>query len=815
MRRSIVETKVKERVEELTVDRLRQQVDPSIFHFQSTEELEALREVIGQDRAVRAISFGIDIESPGYHVFAMGPAGVGKMTTIKQFLQQTAADQPVPDDWLYLNNFEDSDKPKAIRLPAGRGCQFENDMQELVEDLKRQVPQAFDSEDYESERDEIEEKYQKRRQSLVQELEHEAQSKGFTLVQSPRGILLAPVIQGNVITPDQFEQLDDEKRQEIERRQSELQSELRGTMGKLQQLQQEAKEEIRQLDREVVGFAVDHLINNLQEKYSEFDKVVEHLNTVRADIMDNVEELKQWKQMEEQQQMLPAMLMRGQQPSFDQYRANLIVDNCETEGAPVIAESNPSFQNLVGRIEHQAQLGALVTNYMMIKPGSLHRANGGYLMVDARDLLLKPFAYQGLKRALKNQEIEIESMAQEYQVIATRTLEPEPIPLDVKVVITGDPMLYYALYQVDPDFQELFKVKADFAIETDRNSETAEQYAQFIGNICRQEGLMHFAPSGVARMVEHGSRMVSHQKKVATKFGDLVDLIRESSYWAGKNGNAHVEAEDVKKALDERIYRSNRLEKRIQELIEEGTILIDTEGEVAGQVNGLSVMPLGDYMFGKPSRITARVHVGSAGVVNIDRETELGGPIHNKGVMILSGYLGGKYAQDVPMALSASLTFEQLYQPMDGDSASSTELYALLSALAEMPIRQDLAVTGSVNQQGTVQAIGGVNEKIEGYFEVCKQKGLTGKQGVLIPASNVKHLMLRDEVVDAVKEGKFHIYPISTIDEGISLLTGVDAGERQPDGTYPEGTVNRAVEERLQRLAEKGRKYASSKEESE
>jgi lon-related putative ATP-dependent protease len=815
MRRNIVETKVRERVGELAVDQLRQRVDPSIFHFESTEELEALREVIGQDRAVRAISFGIDIHSPGYHIFAMGPAGVGKMTTIRQFLERAAADEPVPDDWLYVNNFEDSDKPRSIRMPAGQGCAFENDMEELVEDLKRQVPQAFDGEDYEQERDEIQEKYQKRRQSLVEELENEAQSKGFTLVQSPRGILLAPIIQGQVVTPEQFEKLDDNKQQEIERHESELESQLRGTMNKIQQLQQEAKEEIRQLDREVVGFAVDHLINALQERYSKFEKVVEHLDAVRADIMDNVEELKQWKQMQEQEQVLPAMLLRGQQPSFDKYLTNLIVDNCETEGAPVIVESNPSFQNLVGRIEHQAQLGALVTNYMMIKPGSLHRANGGYLMVDARDLLLKPFAYQALKRALKNQEVEIESMGQEYQVIATRTLEPDPIPLDIKVVIAGDPMLYYALYQADPDFQELFKVKADFAVETDRNSATAEQYAQFIGNICRQEGLMHFAPSGVARMVEHGSRMVSHQKKVATKFGDLVDLIRESSYWAGKNGNAHVEAEDVKKALDERIYRSNRLEKRIQELIDEGTILIDTEGAVAGQVNGLSVMPLGDYMFGKPSRITATVHVGSAGVVNIDRETELGGPIHNKGVMILSGYLGSKYAQDVPMALSASLTFEQLYQPMDGDSASSTELYALLSALAEMPIRQDLAVTGSVNQQGTVQAIGGVNEKIEGYFEVCKQKGLTGRQGVLIPASNVKHLMLRDEVVESVKEGRFHIYPISTIDEGISLLTGVEAGERQPDGTYPEGTVNRAVEQRLRELAEKGRKYASSKEESD
>lgn len=792
-----------EAIQELSVDQLYRRCDPQSLDFQSTEELSALDEVIGQDRAVRAVSFGIDIESPGYHMYALGPAGTGKNTTIRKFLERKAGDEAVPDDWCYVNNFDDPDKPQALRLPAGKGAEFEADMDRLAEELETEVPQAFESEEYEQEQEKIQEQLQEEQQELFQELEQEAQSRDFTLLQTPQGLAIVPVFQGEVMTPDKISQLDEEQRRKLEEQQEELQEQLRDRMRRVRQLQREAKDRVRELDRQVVGFTVEHLIKGLQEEYADFEAVVVFLDRVREDILDNVSTFKQIKQQEQMQQ-LPAAMMRGrQQHNFDKYRANLIIDNSDLEGAPVVMEANPTHPNLVGRIEHQAQFGALVTNFQMLKGGALHRANGGYLMVEALDVLTKPMAWEGLKRALKNQEVCIESMREAYGAISTRTLEPEPIPLDIKVIIVGDPLLYYLLYSRDQDFQELFKVKADFAVRMDWDGGTVRQYARFIGTLCQEEDLNHFAPSGVARVVEHSARLVAHQKKVATKFGDIADLIRQSSYWAGQNGHDLVTDEDVSKAIEEQIYRSNRPEEVIQELIEEETLLIDTDGEVTGQVNGISVMPLGDYAFGKPSRITARTHVGRAGVVNIDRETELGGRLHNKGVMILSGYLGGKFADDVPLALSASITFEQLYEEVEGDSASSAELYALLSSLSGFPIRQGLAVTGSVNQRGQIQAIGGVNEKIEGFFDVCRLKGLTGEQGVIIPQSNVKNLMLKDRVSEAVQEGQFHIYPVSTVGEGIALLTGKEAGERQADGTYPEGTVNWAVQQRLNELAEK------------
>lgn len=798
---------------ELSIEQLRRRCDPAIFEFASTAGLPALDEVIGQDRAVRAVSFGIDIESPGYHMYALGPAGTGKTTTIKKFLERKAADQPVPDDVCYVKNFDFPDQPRTIRLPAGRGCKFRDDMDQLVQELKTEVPRAFESEEYQEEQEKIREGLQQKRQTLLQELKADAESRGFTLLQTPQGIAIAPVIQGNVISPEQFSQLDDETRQQIEQHQGGLQNKLRETTRRVQKLQQEARDQVREADRRVVGFAVEHLINELKEKYAAFDGVVEFLDGVRADILDNVQTFKQLEQMEESQQQMPLALMRGmQQPPFDQYRINLIVDHCDTQGAPVVLETNPSYHNLIGRIEHEAQFGALVTDFTMIKGGALHRANGGYLMVEAHDMLLKPFAWEALKRALKNQELRIERMGEERQAITTKSLEPEPIPLDVKVIVIGDPMLYYVLHGRDEDFQELFKVKADFAVQMAWNSDAPPKYAHFIGGICREESLPHFDPSGVAKVVERGARMVADQGKLATKFGEIVDLIRESSYWAGQNGHDLVQASDVQQAIEEKIYRSNKLEERIQEMIEDGTILIDTAGDVAGQVNGISVLPLGDYSFGKPSRITARTHVGSAGVVNIDRETELGGRIHNKGVMILAGYLGGTFAADIPLTLSASITFEQLYEEVEGDSASSAELYALLSSLSGFPIRQDLAVTGSVNQRGQVQAIGGVNEKIEGFFDVCKIKGLNGDQGVVIPQSNVKNLMLREDVIEAVEAGQFHIYPVSTIDEGIEVLTGEEAGERQPDGTYPEGAIYAAVQERLRELAEKVKAFGKEEE---
>jgi lon-related putative ATP-dependent protease len=737
-------------------------------------------------------------------MYALGPAGTGKTTTIQKFLKRKSTEQPVPDDWLYVNNFEDSDRPNALSLPAGEGCQFSEDMDRLVSDLETEIPNAFEGEDYENEQEKIQQKFQDKRQEKFRELEQKARDQNFRLLQTPRGIVLAPVVDGEVITNEQFSKLDADKRKEIESRQNQLQQEMHETLRQVQGLQQEAKEEIRELDQQVVGYAVEHLINQLKDQYADYEKVVDFLESIREDLLKNVDAFKQAQQMERAQEQIPflAAQQRGQ-PSFDKYRANLIVDNCKTEGAPLVLESNPTHANILGRIEHQAQFGALVTNFQMIKAGALHQANGGYLMVDASEILTKPLAWEGLKRALKDREIKIESLYQALGAISTRTLEPEPIPLDIKVVVIGNPLIYYLLYNLDEDFRELFKVKADFGLQMDWTDEALGQYAQFIASIANEEDLKHFSPSGVAKVVEQSARLAGDQEKLATKFGEIVDLIREASYWASKNEKDLVHDRDVKRAIDEQIYRANRLEERIQEMIEDEVILIDTEGKTPGQVNGISVLPLGDYAFGKPSRITARTHVGKAGVVNIDRETKLGGRIHNKGHMILSGYLGGKFAQDYPLAFSASITFEQLYEEVEGDSASSAELYALLSSLSGFPIRQDLAVTGSVNQRGQVQAIGGVNHKIEGFYDVCKLKGLTSEQGVIIPKNNVRHLMLREDVLEAIDQGKFHIYAVSNISEGIELLTGVPAGERQEDGLYPEDTVFHAVQKNLQALAEK------------
>jgi lon-related putative ATP-dependent protease len=802
---------------ELSVEELRWTVNPETLGFSSTEELEALDGVIGQDRAVRAVSFGVDIAGPGYHVFALGPSGTGKTTMVHKFLERQAPDRPVPDDWLYVNNFEDADKPIALGMPAGKGCEFRQDMDRVVEELNTEITRTFESEEYDREQQQIQEDLQKRRQALYEELEQEAQARGFALLQGAGGVMMAPVIQGNVVTPEQFGQLPEEQRQRIESGRGELQERLRDTMRQVQQLQREARDRVRALDRQAMRNTVEHLIDELKSKYSAFQEITAFLDRASADLLDKVQAFKQQRQLEQMQQQNPvAAAMAGQQaPSFDRYRANLVVDNCDTKGAPVIIEDNPTYYNLVGRVEHQVQLGALVTNFTMIRAGALQRANGGYLILDARDVLTSPFAWEALKRSLRSRQAKIEAMGEAYRAITTRTLEPEPIPLDVKVVLIGDAMLYYLLLNLDPDFRELFKVKADFAAQMDRDSDGVREYAGFIATICREENLHHFSASGVAKVVEHGARMVGHKDKLAVRFGDVVDLLRQSSYWAGQNGHDLVQAEDVQKAIDEGIYRSNQLEERMQEMIEEGTILIDTEGAVDGQVNGISILSLGDYTFGKPSRITARTFVGNAGVVNIDRETELGGRVHNKGVLILSGYLGGRYALEVPLALSASLTFEQLYEEVEGDSASSAELYALLSSLSGYPINQELAVTGSVNQRGQVQAIGGVNEKIEGYYLICKLKGLTGNQGVIIPAANVKHLMLREEVIDAVRQGRFHVYAVSTIDEGIEILTGKEAGRLQEDGTYPEGTVNGAVQKRLRELAEKVKGFARPAAEGE
>ncbi len=782
------------------------------FDFDSTEELEKLDETIGQNRAIESVEFGIDINSPGFNIFAYGKKGTGKHQTVKEYLERKAKDRPSPDDWVYVNNFENPDQPQAIQLPCGVGKELRDDMETFVNQLRTEVPESFDSDEYKQEQQKIKKSFEQKRKELLQELEQKAQEHDFTVVNTPGGPMLAPLVDGDVMTPDEFGQLEEERREEIEERREELETEQQDIRNQILEAQKKAREEIRELDRRIITMAVEGLINELREDYEEHDQIQNFLDEVMNDLLDNVQMFKQIKEMEGAQQGgMPAMMMAGMsgmnQPNFDKYRVNLLVDNSESDGAPVVYESNPTYYNLLGRIEHEGQMGELKTDFTMIKKGALHEANGGYLMIEAKDILTQPFAWEGLKRALKNNSIQTEPMGQEYRAIQTRTLDPESIPLEVDVVLLGSERLYHMLYQLDEDFQELYKVKADFADLMDRTPDIMEKYAQFIGDLCDEEDLTHFDPSGVARVVEEGIREVGDQEKISTHFHEIADLVREANYWGNRQGNGLVSRDDVDKAVEHQIFRSNRVEERIRELIEKGTILIDTDEEVVGQVNGLAVLQLGDYAFGKPSRITARVYAGKEGVVNIDRQVELGGRIHNKGVMILAGYLGGEFASERPLALSASLTFEQTYEEVDGDSASSTELYALLSALAEVPIRQDIAVTGSVNQQGEVQAIGGVNEKIEGFYRVCKEKGFTGEQGVMIPESNVQNLMLRDEIVDAVEEEEFHIYPVSHVDEGIEILTRQPAGERDEDGSFPDDTIKGKVENRLEELSQIARKY--------
>jgi lon-related putative ATP-dependent protease len=799
---------------ELTADELWCACDCSFFDFESTALLPGEVAIIGQDRAVQAIDFGVGIASFGFNIYALGYTGTGRATTIRTFLSRIAAGQPVPSDWIYVNNFGDPNQPRAISLPPGTATEFHRDMQELVSDLQRDIPRAFESEEYEKHKEGILREMQEQRNAEFIRLEQKANERGFTLLKTAMGMGIAPVLNGQVLTPEAYQQLDEATQQDIEKRQELLQGEMAEVMRKIRDLEKNTKRRLQDYDREIANFAVGHFIEELKRKYGALEEIPDYLAEVQADIVDNVAGFKG--QEEEAAEELTAAVQAGQREALlRRYMVNVVVDNGQQQGAPVVLESNPTYNNLIGRIEHRAEFGALVTDFTMIKAGCLHRANGGYLVVEMRGLLTNPLAWEALKRAIKNCSIRTEEIGAQLQIISTVTLEPEPIPLNVKVVLIGDPLTYYLLYEYDEDFRKLFKVQADFGADFARTPEACHSYAQFIAARCQQEGLLPFEREAVGRVVEYGSRLAEHQEKLSTRFGEIADLIREASYWARRGSRDRTTADDVEKAINERIYRANRAEEQIQEMIDDGTLRVDVTGEAAGQVNGLSVLSLGNYAFGKPGRITVRTYTGKAGVVSLDREAKLSGRIYDKGLLTLSGYLGGKYALGKPLSLSASISFEQLYEEVEGDSASSTELYALLSSLSGLPIKQGIAVTGSVDQQGNVQPIGGVNEKIEGFFLTCQHRGLTGEQGVLIPAQNAVHLMLRADVRQAVAEGKFHVYPVRTIDEGIEILTGVPAGELQDDGTYREGTVHARVMARLAEIAENLEEKEKTKEEGE
>lgn len=806
--------------EKLSIDQLCHRCDPEIFEFETTEELEELTEIIGQPRAVDAIRFGVGIGSEGYNIFAHGPTGTRKRELVQRFFDRAASEDTVPDDWCYVNNFENTHKPLALRFPAGRGSVFRQDMETLVEDLKNALTSVFESEEYRTRMQEVQEGLSDRQENALAELREKAEEEDLSIIRTPAGLAIAPVREGEVIAPEEFEKLPEEERKQLEEEISKLQEELQRVMRQVPVWQRETREQINELNREMARLAVGSLIEELKEKYSDLEEVVAYLDDLLEDVVHNVREIVSDEDQQNQMRMLGLRQLQsqaggGDSPLLRRYRANLLVDNSQSEGAPVVFEDNPSYLNLLGRLEHIAQMGALMTDFNLIKPGALHRANGGYLLLELDKVLLQPYAWEGLKRTLRSGQIKIESPAQMYSLISTVSLEPEPIPVDVKVALIGEPLLYYLVSELDPEFVELFKVAADFGGEMDRDEESQQLYARLIGDLARKEGLRFLSRGAVARVIEQSARWVGDGEKLSTQTRDIIDLLRESDYWAGGDGSEVIQTEHVQKAIDSKIYRSDRIREQVQELILRDTILIDTEGGQVGQVNGLSVYNLADFTFGRPNRITARVRMGKGEVVDIEREVELGGPIHAKGVLILSSYLGARYASKEPLSLAASLVFEQSYSGVEGDSASSAELYALLSAIADVPLLQDLSVTGSVNQRGQVQAIGGVNEKIEGFFDICKARGLNGKQGVIIPVSNEKHLMLRQEVVDAVAEDNFHIYSVETIDEGIELLTGMEAGETDEEGNFPPDSFNGKVQARLKEFAERRAEFSSDDEEGE
>ena len=793
---------------ELEGSQLYNQANLDGLDFKTTSDLNELTDLLGQPRASAALQFGMGMDQKGYNIFALGPTGTGKQQILRDYFEKRAAEEPVPDDWCYVNNFVEQHKPKAIRLPAGQGLVFRNDLNDLVEGLSTALTAAFESEEYQTRRQAIGEEFQELQSQAFNSIQEMAEKKGIALLRTPSGLVFAPVNDGQVLSPEELKDLSVEERKRLEEEIEVLQGELQKSLQQVPAWQRETQEKLRELNREISNFAVGGLIDELREKYSAYPAIVEHLGAVQSDIVENAHDFIQAGEKSNGSDLPAVLKVLGQKTEAGsvlarRYRVNLLVDNSQLEGAPVVYENSPTYQNLIGRIEHRAQMGALLTDFNLIKSGALHKANGGYLILDAHKLLQQPYAWDALKRALQAGEIRIESIGQMLSLVSTISLEPDPIKLDIKIALFGESFLYYMLYQLDPEFGELFKAEVDFSESMDRSGKNQELYARLIATLVKEEGLSPFNRAAVERVLEQSARMVGDAEKLSMRTHSIRDLLRESAYWAKESGDDLVKAEHVQQAIDSQIYRADRIRERMQESIERNIVLIDTRGETIGQVNGLSVIMLGNFAFGRPSRITARIRLGKGNVIDIEREVDLGGPLHSKGVLILTGYLGARYADEEPLSLSASLVFEQSYGGVDGDSASSAELYALLSAIAETPIRQSFAVTGSVNQLGVVQAIGGVNEKIEGFFDVCREQGLTGKQGVLIPSSNVQHLMLRHDIVEAVEAGQFHIYPIDNIDQGIEILTGLPAGKSDENGEFPEGSVNYRVKKRLVDLANK------------
>ncbi len=783
-------------------DLLNNRCDPDGFDFETTREVVPLEGMIGQERAFSALELALDVQEPGFNLFVSGPPGTGRNSALRAHVEKVAGRGKVPPDWGYVHNFQEPSHPVPISLPCGWMRVFAADMGELVDTIRRDVPRVFESSEYTERMEAAMQGLQARRQEMTAAMEKAALQAGFTLGSTPAGITPIPVKDGRPLSEADYAALPEAERELMRERAAQLQNVINRTLADIRRLGKAAVEEGREVDREIVLFTLTPIVDELQERYSDFPEIVAYLDRVEADMVDNLDHLKPRE---------PAPTPSGQpaadEDTFARYKINDLVDNTTCEYAPVVFEHNPTYYNLFGRIDYLARMGTFTTNHTMVKSGAIHEANGGYLILQARDLLADPLSWQTLKRTLRSREIRIENIGERYNPLPSSTLRPQPIPLDAKIVMVGTPDVLRLLQSFDEDFRRYFKITAYFDTFMDRTLENVAKYAAFVSARCRDGGLRPFHKTAVARIIDYSSRLAEHQEKLTTRFMDVADIITEADYWASSAESGVVMGDDVEKAIEQRRYRSSLTEDRLRELIEDGTIHISTEGEAVGQVNGLAVLTLGDTSFGKPSRITARVSLGRGQLVNIERETKLSGRIHDKGFVILTGYLKGKYGYDKPLSLNASIGFEQSYSEVDGDSASSAELYTLLSAASGMPIAQGIAVTGSVDQNGDVLAIGGATQKIEGFFAVCKARGLNSRQGVIVPRDNLRHLALNDEVVAAVAAGRFNVYGVSTIDEGIEVLTGVPAGDRQDDGGYPEGTVHQRVEQRLKELAQSARKF--------
>lgn len=777
--------------------------DLSGMGFGSTDELEPMTEIIGQMRAMDAVRFGTGIRHDGYNIFVMGPPGTGKRSMVQQLLEKKAGEEPQPFDWCYVNNFSHPHKPEVLRLPSGRGTELHQSMEKLVEYLMSAVPALFESDEYQARAQLIRDEFSKRQEAIFKELAEDAEKQDIALLRTPEGFALAPTRNHEVIPPDEYEKLPQQEKGRVAELIAGFQARLEKIMRLMPQWRRERHEKIRQLDRETTLSVIGHLMDELKQHYSEFPEILKYFDKIQTDLIENIDDFRK----PEEAASIGGMTFVTRR-SFSRYRVNVLCGNGLEGGAPIISEDNPTHSNLVGRIEHVAQFGALVTDFMLIKAGALHRANGGYLLLDIRKILVQPFAWEALKRALQSGEVRIESLGQMYSLVSTVSLEPEPVPLNIKVILFGDRLFYYLLQQYDPEFGELFKVAADCEDRIERNADSHLLYARMIATLVRRDALLAFDRSALARVIEHAARLAGDSEKLTTHMSSLTDLLHESDYWARESGSRFVARTDVQKAIDAQIHRQDRIKGRLHEAILRDILMIDTKGAVAGQINGLSVIELGEYAFAMPTRITATTRLGDGDLVNIEREVKLSGAIHSKGVLILSSFLSERYAKNQPLSLAASLVFEQSYSSVDGDSASLAELCALLSNLANVPIAQSLAVTGSVNQLGQVQAIGAVNEKIEGFFDICQARGLTGAEGVLIPEANAVHLMLRRDVVEAVENRKFSIYAVQTVDQSMAILTGMIAGEAAATGTYPEGSVNFRVAARLAELTKIRQSFA-------